>query len=62
MKDLRTPASPARSRINAEERTECRNCRAHVRIQYRNAYTAAAWCSTCCTTSVYDMGEVLEAA
>ena len=35
-------------------RAECRTCGAHVRMGGRVGSTAAAWCSVCCTTSVYD--------
>jgi hypothetical protein len=41
--------------IFSADRAECRKCRAHVRLGYRNARNAAAWCSVCCTTSVYDI-------
>jgi hypothetical protein len=42
-------------RVFADNRAECRLCGAHVRINYRNAKSAAAWCSVCCTTSVYNL-------
>jgi hypothetical protein len=39
----------------AEGRVECRTCRAHVRVIARGGHTAAAWCSVCCSTSIYDI-------
>jgi hypothetical protein len=41
--------------IFSQDRAECRHCRAHVRLGYRNARHAAAWCSVCCMASVYDI-------
>ena len=47
--------APLPQQIFSTDRAECRECRAHVRLAYRNARDAQAWCSVCCTTSVYDL-------
>jgi hypothetical protein len=47
--------APLPQQIFSTDRAKCRKCRAHVRLGYRNAHNAAAWCSVCCTTSVYDI-------
>jgi hypothetical protein len=41
-------------RMFPDGRAECRTCGAHVRLGGRVGSMAAAWCSVCCSTSVYD--------
>jgi ribosomal protein S27E len=57
MSELKTQASPARSNLIADENAKCQGCRARIVVQYRNAFTAAACCTACGSTFVYELGD-----
>ena len=64
MNDLRTtePTGIRPPVLFPDGRAECRTCGAHVRLGGRVGSTAAAWCSVCCSTSVYDIAPARTAA
>jgi hypothetical protein len=43
-------------------RAECKTCRAHVVITHPEWLRPVAWCSTCCSTSIYATRPTLTAA
>ncbi len=50
-----TIANSRPQKVFSQDLVECRCCGAHVRLGYSNGRNAAAWCTVCCTTSVYDI-------